>query len=106
MAVETPMVTKFLRERPDDSWQYETARAYNNAYTRIEKAFAMGSEDFYPEERPVHEVGVDGFWMDTHQVTVAEFLRFRKKHEYHEAGAPTAVATPVPNASTKNESSG
>ena len=24
---ETPMVTKFLRERPDDSWQYEVARA-------------------------------------------------------------------------------
>ena len=26
--------------------------------------FAMGSEDFYPEERPVHRVSVDGFWMD------------------------------------------
>jgi len=49
MAVETPMVTKFLRERPDDSWQYETARAYNNAYTRIEKAFAMGSEAIVQE---------------------------------------------------------
>jgi hypothetical protein len=24
----------------------------------------MGSEDFYPEERPVHEVSVDGFWID------------------------------------------
>ena len=38
----------------------------------------MGSEDFYPEERPVHEVAVDGFWMDEHQVTVAEFRRFVK----------------------------
>ena len=28
--------------------------------------FAMGSEDFYPEERPVHRVTVDGFWMDEH----------------------------------------
>ena len=27
-------------------------------------SFAMGSEDFYPEERPVHQVSVDGFWMD------------------------------------------
>ena len=26
--------------------------------------FAMGSEDFYPEERPVRRVTVDGFWMD------------------------------------------
>ena len=26
--------------------------------------FRMGSADFYPEERPVHRVTVDGFWMD------------------------------------------
>jgi formylglycine-generating enzyme len=38
----------------------------------------MGSEDFYPEERPVHRVAVDGFWMDEHPVTVAEFRRFVK----------------------------
>ena len=38
----------------------------------------MGSDDFYPEERPVHEVTVDGFWMDEHPVTVAEFRRFVK----------------------------
>ena len=38
--------------------------------------FRMGSTDFYPEEAPVHEVTVDGFWMDDHPVTVAEFRRF------------------------------
>lgn len=38
--------------------------------------FLMGSDDFYPEERPVRRVGVDGFWMDDHPVTVAEFRRF------------------------------
>ncbi len=38
--------------------------------------FLMGSEDFYPEERPVHEVRVQSFWMDEHPVTVAEFRRF------------------------------
>src|SRR5258708_6729961 len=27
-------------------------------------SFRMGSIDFYPEERPVHDVSVDGFWMD------------------------------------------
>jgi formylglycine-generating enzyme required for sulfatase activity len=43
-----------------------------------EGTFAMGSEDFYPEERPVHRVSVDGFWMDEHPVTVAEFRRFVK----------------------------
>src|SRR5215510_9441426 len=40
-AKETPMVSKFLRERPDDSWHYEAARAYNGAYTRLERALAM-----------------------------------------------------------------
>jgi sulfatase modifying factor 1 len=38
--------------------------------------FLMGSADFYPEERPVRQVEVDGFWMDDHPVTVAEFRRF------------------------------
>ena len=38
--------------------------------------FAMGSEDFYPEERPVHRVSVDGFWMDETPVTAAQFRRF------------------------------
>ena len=38
----------------------------------------MGSDDHYPEERPVHDVAVDGFWMDDHQVTVGEFRRFVK----------------------------
>jgi formylglycine-generating enzyme len=41
-------------------------------------SFRMGDERFYPEERPVHTVAVDGFWMDEHQVTVAEFRRFVK----------------------------
>jgi len=39
-------------------------------------SFLMGSEDFYPEEAPVHEVAVDGFWMDQHPVTNEEFARF------------------------------
>jgi sulfatase modifying factor 1 len=38
--------------------------------------FAMGSERFYPEERPVRRVAVDGFWMDQQPVTVEQFARF------------------------------
>jgi len=38
--------------------------------------FAMGSDDFYENEKPVHEVSVDGFWMDDHPVTVADFRKF------------------------------
>jgi formylglycine-generating enzyme required for sulfatase activity/uncharacterized membrane protein YkvA (DUF1232 family) len=38
--------------------------------------FLMGSDDFYPEEGPVHEVAVDGFWMDRHVVSNELFARF------------------------------
>src|SRR5262245_18373598 len=38
--------------------------------------FRMGSEDHYPEERPVHRVTVDGFWMDRYPATNARFAKF------------------------------
>jgi len=38
--------------------------------------FAMGSNAHYPEERPVHPVTVDGFWMDRTPVTNSSFARF------------------------------
>ena len=44
--------------------------------------FLMGSNDFYPEERPVHTVAVDGFWMDEHPVTAWEFRRFVRATGY------------------------
>lgn len=44
--------------------------------------FLMGSNDFYPEERPAHKVAVDGFWMDAHPVTNAEFERFVNETGY------------------------
>lgn len=58
--------------------------------------FAMGSHDFYPEERPVRQVSVDGFWMDSHQVTVAEFRRFVQAtgHVTTAETAPTAQDYP------------
>jgi len=57
MAQETLMVSKFLRERPDDSWQYDSARAYNAAYTRLEKAFAMTPDEIVAE---VQKAGLRG----------------------------------------------
>jgi formylglycine-generating enzyme required for sulfatase activity len=38
--------------------------------------FRMGSEEFYVEESPVHEVAVDSFWIDRYQVTSEQFARF------------------------------
>lgn len=41
-----------------------------------EGAFSMGSDHFYPEERPVRRVAVDRFWIDRYAVTNKEFARF------------------------------
>jgi formylglycine-generating enzyme required for sulfatase activity len=42
----------------------------------------MGSERHYPEERPVHLVRVNGFWMDRTPVTNREFARFINETGY------------------------
>ena len=53
--------------------------------------FRMGSElEGYPEEGPVRTVSVDGFWMDAHQVTVAEFRDF-----VLETGYKTVASRPL-----------
>jgi formylglycine-generating enzyme required for sulfatase activity len=38
--------------------------------------YQMGSDNHYPEERPVHKVAVDGFWIDKYPVTNDRFRRF------------------------------
>lgn len=38
--------------------------------------FLMGSADFYPEERPIRETLIAGFWMDRAPVANAAFSRF------------------------------
>lgn len=38
--------------------------------------FTMGSERFYPEEAPLRQVSVDGFWIDTAPVTNRLFAAF------------------------------
>jgi len=35
------VVTKFLRDRPDDSWEFAAAREHNNAYSALERALQM-----------------------------------------------------------------
>src|SRR5580704_1287645 len=45
-------------------------------------SFRMGSADFYIEERPVHEVTVDGFWMDRYEVTNEQFAKFTAETGY------------------------
>jgi formylglycine-generating enzyme required for sulfatase activity len=46
--------------------------------------FIMGTDDprSMANERPAHRVKMDGFWMDTHAVTNAEFRRFVEATQY------------------------
>lgn len=36
----------------------------------------MGSDEFYPDERPVHEREIESFWIDRYEVTNEAFARF------------------------------
>ncbi|MGY4103051.1 formylglycine-generating enzyme family protein [Nocardia sp. R16R-3T] len=65
-------------------------------------SFAMGSEDFFPEERPVHRVRVDAFWIDPHPVTNAAFRRFVKKTGYVTVAERTPAAEDYPDAEPQN----
>ena len=47
-------------------------------------AFLMGTNDkeSFPNERPAHLVQVQGYWMDEHDVTNAEFAKFIESTGY------------------------
>ncbi len=44
--------------------------------------FMMGSDKFYPEEKPEHEVTVDGFMMDIYLVTNEQYEKFVNETGY------------------------
>jgi sulfatase modifying factor 1 len=50
----------------------------------------MGSQDFYPEGRPVRDVAVQGFWVDERPVTVGQFRRF-----VEQTGSVTVAERPL-----------
>ena len=60
--------------------------------------FLMGSDHHYPEEAPAHQVKVDGFWMDSHTVTNAEFKRFVEATGYVTLAEKPANADDYPGA--------
>ena len=61
-------------------------------------AFQMGSDRHYPEERPVHPVTVDGFWMQRTPVTNRQFAEFVKATGYVTFAEipPRRKTTPAP----------
>jgi formylglycine-generating enzyme required for sulfatase activity len=44
--------------------------------------FKMGSTDGQADEKPIHEVTVDGFWMDKYELSNEEFEKFTKATSY------------------------
>jgi len=60
--------------------------------------FRMGSDRFYPEEAPVREMAVEGFWIDRHPVTVAAFRRFVKATGHVTWAEQTPIAADYPDA--------
>jgi len=60
--------------------------------------FRMGSEDFYPEERPVRAMTVAGFRMDEHPVTAGEFRRFVRETGYVTVAERPLAAADYPDA--------
>jgi formylglycine-generating enzyme required for sulfatase activity len=54
-------------------------------------SFLMGSEDFYPEEKPVRRTSVGRYWIDEHPVTNRQFA------EFVEATGYTTVAETAPD---------
>ena len=72
--------------------------------------FLMGSEEFYPEEAPVRHVAVDGFWMDEHAVTAADFRRFvretgLRRRSRSARSTPPTTRMPIPSCSSPARSS-
>src|SRR6266478_4415118 len=64
---------------PDESSGGQVRREAPPAMVWIpEGTFLMGTNDkeSFPNERPAHLVQVQGFWVDQHDVTNAEFLKF------------------------------
>jgi len=60
--------------------------------------FLMGSDNHYSEEAPAHRVTVDGFWMDKHHVTNAEFAEFTRDTGYITVAECTPNAAHYPGA--------
>lgn len=71
------MLDELHSSQPQESSTCPATKASRTGMVLIHGGtFRMGSDDFYPEERPVHRAIVDDFWIDAHPVTNSEFRRF------------------------------
>ncbi len=64
-------------DKPDTATVARTCPPVADTPVRLEGGtFAMGEDDFYPEEGPVRQTTVGGFWIDPHEVTNRQFGDF------------------------------
>src|SRR5215831_1861483 len=78
----------------------ETANVENMVFV-AGGAFLMGSDKFYPEEKPVHEVTVDGFYIDKYEVTNGQYRKFVKETGYITVAERPLDPKDYPNADPK-----
>ncbi len=65
--------------------------------------FLMGSnEKAFRDTHPVHQIRLDGFWLDKTEVTNAEFQRFVKATQYKTVAERTPRQEDFPNAPKEN----
>ncbi|MUL78033.1 formylglycine-generating enzyme family protein [Mycolicibacterium sp. CBMA 226] len=62
----------------------------------------LGSDQHYPEEAPAREVTVDGFWIQPHQVTNADFAAFVDATGYVTVAERPLDPTDYPGAPAEN----
>jgi formylglycine-generating enzyme len=66
------------------------------------QTYTMGSDRHYPEESPAHTVAVDGFWLETHQVTNAQFAAFADATGYRTVAERPLDPADFPGAPVEN----
>src|SRR5271170_2655341 len=64
--------------------------------------FWMGSNEHYLEEVPAHRVTVEGFWIDTFEVTNSQFARFSDETGYVTVAEQPPEQAAFPGAPTEN----
>ena len=73
-----------------------SARAQRSTWCGFPAARSAWVADFYPEERPVHEVTVDGFWIDRYAVTNEAVRPIHRRDRLRDAGRTRAEAEDFP----------
>ena len=82
---ETPTATPDLKVPPPDP---ALGSVWDRPQDKMQMVyvppgtFPMGSEEESDEEKPVHDVALDGFWIDQYEISNDQFAEFVSKTGY------------------------